>query len=72
MKPDNAYAEARGRLLVTWPTKLTLTPDLGDRVLALLARDQATPTYPQPELPASLARAQPGKPLWYRLFGHDA
>ncbi len=72
VKPDNAYAEARGRLLVTWPTKLTLTPDLGDRVLALLARDQATPAHPQPVLPASLPRAQPGRPVWYRLFGHEA
>lgn len=68
VKPDNAYAEARGRLLVAWPTKLTLTPDLGDRVLALLG--EARPEHPQPTLPESLPRAQPGKPLWYRLFGH--
>lgn len=35
-RPDEAFlAEAHG-VLVCWPTKLTLAPDLGDRVLAAL------------------------------------
>lgn len=35
-RPDNAFAEAVGRIIVGWPTKLALAPDLADRVLALL------------------------------------
>lgn len=66
LKPDNAYAAMRQRLLVTWPTKLTLTPDLGDRVLALL--DQVQPRYPQPTLPETLPRAQPGRSAWHPIF----
>ncbi len=42
-RPDTAYLHAAGRLLVTWPTKLTLSPDLGDSVCAELLRQGVTP-----------------------------
>ena len=42
-RPDTAYLEASGPLLVTWPTKLTLTPDLGDSVCTELARQGISP-----------------------------
>jgi glycine/D-amino acid oxidase-like deaminating enzyme len=38
-RPDEAFAQATGPggcCIVGWPTKLSLVPDLGDRVLALL------------------------------------
>lgn len=35
-RPDQAFAERHGACIVAWPTKLSLAPDLGDRVLALL------------------------------------
>lgn len=41
-KPDEAYAAAEGRFIQAFPTKLTLAPDLGDKVLALLPGPQAT------------------------------
>jgi hypothetical protein len=60
-RPDEAYAAVRGATLVTWPTKLSLTPDLGDKVLALLP----PPTHPSPvRLPLPLA--QIGQAPWAR------
>ena len=35
-RPDEAYAGACGPCIVAWPTKLSLAPDMGDKVLALL------------------------------------
>ena len=42
-RPDTAYLHAAGPLLVTWPTKLTLSPDLGDSVCGELQRQGLTP-----------------------------
>lgn len=35
-RPDAAFASRCGDSIVCWPTKLSLAPDLGDRVLALM------------------------------------
>lgn len=35
-RPDNAWVAECGKVLVCWPTKLTLSPNLGDRVSTLL------------------------------------
>jgi glycerol-3-phosphate dehydrogenase len=53
MRPDNAFLAEHKRLLIGWPTKLALAPDLADRVLQALSRDGVTPgSYPPlPELP---------------------
>ncbi|MGY4531579.1 glycerol-3-phosphate dehydrogenase [Pseudomonas sp. TE3786] len=53
VRPDNAFLAEHQRLLIGWPTKLALAPDLADRVLAALQRDGVTPgDYPPlPELP---------------------
>ncbi|HEX7034213.1 MAG TPA: FAD-dependent oxidoreductase [Pseudomonadales bacterium] len=45
-RPDQAFVEARGNCLVCWPTKLSLVPDLGDRVLALLPPPSAAEPPP--------------------------
>ena len=69
VKPDNARAERDADTLVAWPTKLTLVPDLGERVLRLLEGD--APMHAQPALPPGLARAKPGKPIWENLAEQD-
>ena len=46
-RPDEAFASQSNDCLVCWPTKLSLAPDLGDRVLAMLpdpASDTDDPT----------------------------
>jgi hypothetical protein len=67
-RPDTAYLHASGPLLVTWPTKLTLTPDLGDSVCAELARQGLAPAAHTASAAALLSRhfAFPGiaKPRW--------
>ena len=43
-RPDHAFVEASGACIICWPTKLTLVPDLADRVLELLP----PPQFPDP------------------------
>jgi glycerol-3-phosphate dehydrogenase len=72
VKPDNAWAQRDRQLLITWPTKLTLAPDLGERVLSLLDQAGACPEHAQPAPQASVPRAQPGRSCWHERFGGDA
>lgn len=51
-RPDQAFVDAQGACLVCWPTKLSLVPDLGDRVLALLP-PPTTDAAPALALPAA-------------------
>lgn len=53
VRPDNAFLAESKRLLIGWPTKLALAPDMADRVLAALQRDGVQPGQhaPLPELP---------------------
>lgn len=47
IRPDNAFAEpAAGlnNLLVAWPTKLTLAPNLANQVINRLTKDSVTPS----------------------------
>ncbi len=44
-RPDNAYVNAVQNLLVAWPTKLTLSPDLGDSVLQNIRSQQLAPEF---------------------------
>ncbi|MBQ0754521.1 MAG: FAD-dependent oxidoreductase [Gammaproteobacteria bacterium] len=67
-KPDNAFAQRDKNLIVSWPTKLTLAPDLGDRVTALLA--DLEPSHNEITLDPELQRAALGTPAWHNLFGH--
>lgn len=62
-RPDEAFlAEAHGAL-VCWPTKLTLAPDLGDRVLAALD-PPGFGAFPAPAI--DLPRAVPASLPWAR------
>lgn len=58
-RPDEAFTEAQGPAVVAWPTKLSLVPDLGDRVLALLP-PPAVRTAPPLDLPPAVV----GRPPW--------
>lgn len=58
-RPDEAFAAAAGDCIVAWPTKLSLVPDLGDKVLGLLP----PPQCPQPP-PLTLPRAAVGRVPW--------
>ncbi len=68
LKPDNAYAVREKNLLVCWPTKLTLAPDLGDRVKALVAD---LPAQASDALPTELPHATLATPHWQQRFGHS-
>lgn len=65
-RPDNAFLAEQGRLLVGWPTKLALSPDFADRVLAALDRDGIRPGNhpPLPQLP----RPPVTGPFWEGLL----
>ena len=58
-RPDEAFAEAQGSCIVCWPTKLTLAPDLGQKVLALMPAPEH-PAPPALDLPAATV----GTPPW--------
>ena len=62
VRPDNAFLDVQGRLMVGWPTKLALAPDFADRVLASLSRDDIHP-IPQPTC-LGLPRPPMAKPVW--------
>jgi glycerol-3-phosphate dehydrogenase len=66
VRPDNAFLDEQGKLLVGWPTKLALAPDFADRVLAALARDAIQPASHAP-LPA-LPRPAVAPAAWEELF----
>lgn len=65
-RPDNAFLAGQGRLLVGWPTKLALAPDLTDRIFASLERDGVRPAA-HPPLPA-LPRPPLARPAWEELL----
>ncbi|AMR65725.1 NAD(P)/FAD-dependent oxidoreductase [Aquipseudomonas alcaligenes] len=66
VRPDNAFLAEQGSLLVGWPTKLALSPDFADRVIAALERDGIQPGRHAtlPELP----RPPQAQPVWEELL----
>jgi glycerol-3-phosphate dehydrogenase len=70
-RPDEAFAKwAAGvdNVIAAWPTKLTLTPNLADRVEKLLRERRLEPSLaPAPALP--LARPEPAATPWAKAFG---
>lgn len=65
LKPDQAFAETAAQcpnLIVAWPTKLTLAPDMANRVIDLLCNLQKTPlingealkNFPMPKIAPAL------------------
>lgn len=70
-RPENAFVTpvaGASNLLVGWPTKLTLAPNLANQVLTLLAEDKLTPIYSQPSLLNYLPFAPQAKTPWELAF----
>jgi len=63
-RPDEAFVTEADDCLICWPTKLSLAPDLADRVITRLGREIPPPTKtgPTPALPLPLAET--GRPTW--------
>lgn len=67
-RPDNAFVESIGNNIVTWPCKLTLAPNLGRQVLALLQADGVQPEHAQPAEALPLLFPEMGLPVWENVF----
>ncbi|MDH3641841.1 MAG: FAD-dependent oxidoreductase [Gammaproteobacteria bacterium] len=61
-RPDEAFAATTDNVVVCWPTKLSLAPDLADKVLALAGPPPPRPTADGGGLP--LRPAVLGEPPW--------
>lgn len=72
-RPDTAYHHSVDKLILTWPTKLTLSPQLGNSVLATLQEQGFHPATAQAQNPAAVQLRrhfpQPGiaLPCWDEL-----
>ena len=60
LRPDRPFARRYGNVVVCWPTKLTLAPMLGDRVLKLMPK----PVHRRTSLPDTLAIPSTGIAPW--------
>lgn len=67
VRPDNAYVQAKGNALISWPTKLALAPNLSDQVFEELERQQIKP-QPHAPLPSDLPRPRVAEPIWDMCF----
>lgn len=72
-RPDNAFAErvAGANLMVGWPTKLTLAPNLANQMLEFLREDEIHPSTIKPDYPmlhSYLPYAVTGKTPWEIAF----
>ncbi|MDH5358586.1 MAG: FAD-dependent oxidoreductase [Gammaproteobacteria bacterium] len=65
-RPDTAFVESRNNIHIAWPTKLALAPDLADRVIMQLQKENLQAG--QHKTVASLPSAVIGKPLWDKAF----
>jgi glycine/D-amino acid oxidase-like deaminating enzyme len=64
-RPDAAFVRCAGSALVCWPTKLSLVPDLADRVLAALGERPARPERADPHSGmAGFAALRVATPPW--------
>jgi hypothetical protein len=69
VKPDQAFAavaDGCANLIVAWPTKLTLAPDMADAVEAILDSEPHNP--PLPAACAELPVPAVARPCWELLF----
>ena len=70
LRPDSAFVHSKGNLVTCWPTKLALTPNLVDDVMATFSRDKIQPKhgldYSQLQF---LPRPPVSIPVWQELLG---
>lgn len=68
-RPDNAFVSDLGKVMVCWPTKLTLCPNLGDTVLAQIEKEfPPSQLICKPGLTPYLSQARLALPKWENLL----
>ncbi|MFN3579923.1 MAG: FAD-dependent oxidoreductase [Pseudomonas sp.] len=65
-RPDTAYLQALHNVLVSWPTKLALAPNLSDQVLEQLRQQGVKPSLKDDY--SQLPRPQVAQPIWDICF----
>jgi glycerol-3-phosphate dehydrogenase len=71
IKPENAYAsvpQEQPKVIVAWPTKLSLAPNLAGQVVDLLEKQAVTPGKPDVEAAPDLPKPAIAEPPWELLF----
>ena len=66
VRPDSAFSHKAGNVITAWPTKLALSPDLSDQVLALC--DQPSGTHLDLSSLTELTKPPVGLPVWETSF----
>lgn len=66
VRPDTAYLQALQNVLISWPTKLALAPDLSDQALTLLQQQGIRPALKSDY--SGLPRPQVAAPVWDICF----
>lgn len=68
-RPDSAFAQVVNNGIVSWPTKLALSPDLADQVLQQLNQQAIVPQEKADlSLLADLPHPDVAEPVWETLF----
>lgn len=63
VRPENAFVAQQDNLMIAWPTKLALAPDLSDRIVRILQDEPLQPSeHPAQTLP--LEALSVAKPAW--------
>ena len=65
-RPDTAFVDSKHNVHIAWPTKLALAPDLADRVIKQLTKQNLQPKSHGPEV--NLKPAIVGDTLWNSAF----
>lgn len=69
LRPDTAFVQRTGNLLTCWPTKLALSPNLADAVIADLQQQGIQPrAATNLDLLAGLPRPSVSSPIWDQLL----
>lgn len=67
-RPDNAFSQAVGNVIVAWPTKLALSPNLADDVLRMFADESFEPGQQPDSPPSGLHQARVAPTEWEQTF----
>ena len=67
-KPDNAFLTTTENISTAWPTKLTLAPDLAQKLIQDLDKINLRPQRELSQIPLPLQQASIATPIWEQLF----
>ena len=67
-KPDNAYFSSQQNISTAWPTKLTLAPDLAQKLMDRLHHVKLNPQAQLHQTPLPLKPAAIAAPIWEQSF----